>query len=726
MTEAPFRLKGSGMAVLDLPPPLSRDVCSFFAFSLPMAGSGLVETALSDLCGLMNIRHFTPLSALFERGFNVADVEIDLDRAFPQHGYCFGGFRESPSYLPPAFMAGRPAALLVRDPGEALRAQYQSLAFDHVLPGGAAAHQAFLEQRRRIRAMGVDAFVLDELPRFEAVMSRMLHHLKAADLRVYRYEDIIGRKREWLADMAAHFGLNASDDVLDQVVRALEGEGDDDAPPLSAATRSMVDRTLSPRWRTLGYPCHGPGPSVAVSPPILSAILPPLPFGDGRMVPFRHIQSGEPILDVPPPTGANVPSFFTFSLPKAGSSLLEAMIRDICDQTGIRHFSPLVDLFERGCDPSEVEVDPAVAFPETGYCFTGFREAPTILPPKALRNRPAVLLVRDPRDALTSMYFSMAFSHPAPGGDVARLKFLQRRDEIRAMGLDAFVLNELPHFESLMDRMLFYVGGMNFRLYRYEDIIYRKREWLADMLAHFGLSVSDEVLERTVERHDIRPDSENRNLHVRQVHPGDGRRKLKPETLATLDAVLTERWRALGYPHTGASESIALPAALIDTGQPPPLAGIAIEEVTETPAETWAARSMPIAEDAVLYPPRRARFLACWMETADGAPVTALPPGDSVLHLCYVAEIGHVEDDLLFGFRVAEEGGEVLVGANSDMVGFHVGRHPPGTVLKVRWIIPFSAPAGRYRISCGCSLSAKPTTFLARHLDAFAFEVREP
>lgn len=726
MTEVPFRLRGSGIAALDLPPALNRDIRSFFAFSLPMAGSLLLETALSDLCTLMKIRYFAPLSALFERGLNIADVEIDLDRAFPEHGYCFAGFRESPSYLPSAFMAGRPAVLVVRDPSQALRAHYQSLAFDHVLPGGTSAHQVFLEQRRRIQAMGVDAFVLDELPRFEALMGRMLHHLKAADLRVYRYEDIIGCKRGWLADMLAHLGLNASDEVQDRVAHALEVLSDDDAPPLTATTRSILDGMLSPCWRRLGYPCRAPRPSVAVSKKTLRAILPPLPFGEGRMVPFRHIQSGEPILDVPPPTGANIPSFFTFSLPKAGSSLLEAMIRDVCDQTGIRHFSPLVDLFELGHDPAEVEVDPATAFPETGYCFTGFREAPTILPPKTLRNRPAVLLVRDPRDALTSMYFSMAFSHPTPGGDTARRKFLQRRDEIRAMGLDAFVLAELPHFEALMDRMLFYVGRMNFRLYRYEDIIYRKREWLADMLAHFGLSVGDEVLASTVERHDLRPDSENRDLHVRQVHPGDGRRKLKPETLATLDAVLAERWRALGYPYTGSNESIALPAGLIDTGQPPPLAEIAIEDVTGTPAETWAARSMPIAEDAALYPARRAHFLACWIEAADGSPVAVLPPGDGVLRLCYVAEIGRVEDDLLFGFRVAEEGGEVLVGVNSDMVGFRVGRHPPGTVLKVRWTAPFSAPVGRYRISCGCSLSAKPSTFLARHLDAFVFEVREP
>jgi hypothetical protein len=47
--------------------------------------------------------------------------------------------------------------------------------------------------------------------------------------------------------------------------------------------------------------------------------------------------------------------------------------------------------------------------------------------------------------------------------------------------------------------------------------------------------------------HDIIPQTERPDQHIRQAHPGDYRRKLKPETIAALNAVLGRFFLTFGY-----------------------------------------------------------------------------------------------------------------------------------------------------------------------------------
>jgi hypothetical protein len=107
------------------------------------------------------------------------------------------------------------------------------------------------------------------------------------------------------------------------------------------------------------------------------------------------------------------------------------------------------------------------------------------------------------------------------------------------------------------------------RIYRYEDVIYRKLDWIRDIVCFLTIDVSATALEHIASRHDLWPVQENPEQHVRQVRPGDYRRKLRPEIIEYLNANLSDCWRLLGYPFEQARDEISLPGNLF-RGMPNP------------------------------------------------------------------------------------------------------------------------------------------------------------
>ena len=80
--------------------------------------------------------------------------------------------------------------------------------------------------------------------------------------------------------------------------------------------------------------------------------------------------------------------------------------------------------------------------------------------------------------------------------------------------------------------------GETVRIYRYEDVIFKKREWLADMCAWFGWNVSEKKINAIADKNDILPKAENEAQHIRQATPGDHKRKLRPETIEQLSGAI--------------------------------------------------------------------------------------------------------------------------------------------------------------------------------------------
>ena len=256
------------------------------------------------------------------------------------------------------------------------------------------------------------------------------------------------------------------------------------------------------------------------------------------------------IFTLPPTQSPKSPSVYAFSLPKAGSVLLDSILRALSPTVGLTYVSIMGELFELGLAEKNLPPETSKVFLDHGYCYGGFRSFPQRFEIPNLATSKAILLVRDPRDMIVSHYFSTRLSHPNPGRALSTgMQSIPLRDQAQKLTVDEYAI-ERTKFYSRVLRGYISVLDANpntFHIYRYEDVIFKKREWIADMCNYFGWSVAESTMRKVADKNDIRPRAEKESQHVRQVSPGDYLRKLKPETIAQLNQLLEKELSYFGY-----------------------------------------------------------------------------------------------------------------------------------------------------------------------------------
>jgi hypothetical protein len=120
------------------------------------------------------------------------------------------------------------------------------------------------------------------------------------------------------------------------------------------------------------------------------------------------------------------------------------------------------------------------------------------------------------------------------------------RDSIKEVNIDDFCLQ---YSEVLKDEFKSYrtVFESELRVYRYEDIIFKKLDWLNDMLWYLGFGLSSDDRNRIVEENDIRPATERPQEHIRQVTPGNHRKHLSDMTVQRLNSEFRDILDQFGY-----------------------------------------------------------------------------------------------------------------------------------------------------------------------------------
>jgi len=258
---------------------------------------------------------------------------------------------------------------------------------------------------------------------------------------------------------------------------------------------------------------------------------------------------------------------FAFSVHKCGSTLMNNMIAATCRKANIPAVSLPGILFAQGIKDADWRRDYGLlpAF-ERQLLFYGFRYLPEILgdPASGMLDKRFVLLVRDPRDALVSEYFSYgkkSGSHVLPGKNTKAFAdqipaqiSAQIPDQIPAQipaepdrTIDDYVIGAsrgiLAKLETYRDTLDFDLGLVR----RYEDVFFDKETFLGEIFDHFGLSVGGNIIRNVARAHDIRPAQEDETQHIRKGTPGDHREKLLPQTIARLNELLRDVGGFYGY-----------------------------------------------------------------------------------------------------------------------------------------------------------------------------------
>lgn len=243
------------------------------------------------------------------------------------------------------------------------------------------------------------------------------------------------------------------------------------------------------------------------------------------------------------------PALFLFGVRKSGSSIMNSMVESLLPTNGVNFVDVPGRLFAAGVHVSDWQHDPGLGtLLHGGNLYGGFRDAPSGLVDHPLVVGSAkALLVRDPRDALVSEYFSNAFTHAIPDGGETRALMLQERAAAQRSSIRDYVLRMAPELKATLDAYLPFLGMPGLRLYRYEEAVMQKRWFLHDLAAHFGLATSEAEIDAILGWADEHPAQEDPTKFVRKVTPGDHLEKLDAATIDQLNGIFAETLTRFGY-----------------------------------------------------------------------------------------------------------------------------------------------------------------------------------
>jgi len=259
----------------------------------------------------------------------------------------------------------------------------------------------------------------------------------------------------------------------------------------------------------------------------------------------------ETIYTLPKSKSPDLQSAFFFSVHKSGSTLMNNLIKNICDLSNKEFVDIQSFYFNEGVPDTQIPKDTKNIFKEKGYVYSGFRYFPHQYDIPCLNECPIIILLRDPRDAVVSQYFSLAKSHPLPGvgiDDSLREQMIKKRKEVLDTDIDDFCLKNIGTF---VNKMNVYKDLMDthprVKLFQYEEIIYMKKKWIKSILHFLNWKLEPGEPLKLANKFNIVPVKEEESKHIRQVHPQNYLKKLKPETIQAINAKYRETLIRFNY-----------------------------------------------------------------------------------------------------------------------------------------------------------------------------------
>jgi hypothetical protein len=235
------------------------------------------------------------------------------------------------------------------------------------------------------------------------------------------------------------------------------------------------------------------------------------------------------------------PPYFCLGVRKSGSTLLNRIVVGAAKANGINIVDVPGQFFKSGYRVTDWQNLDLRSVVRGGNVYGGFRSFPTPFAAiEAYDAAPKVFMFRDPRDALVSQFFSDAYSHSLPSaktevGNQGKEAFLAKRKEALETDIDTYVLEKANSMQKTLMEFEGLLADPTCLLLRYEEYIFQKKRMIGKILDHFGWTMKRGQIERLMGVVDQVPTSDDKTKFIRNVVPGDHRRKLKEETIQKLD-----------------------------------------------------------------------------------------------------------------------------------------------------------------------------------------------
>ena len=226
-----------------------------------------------------------------------------------------------------------------------------------------------------------------------------------------------------------------------------------------------------------------------------------------------------------------------FTTQKAASSLLYDLTKQISDLGNLTHYAN-----ENGNFNDNFKY---TTYNTLNYqnVFGPFRE---IL--RANEHNRTVIHIRDPRDILTSLFYSHAYNHAILHGVFTPTP--KERGKWREDGIDKFVLQNAP---AIHEKFRAFAEISNNKpktaISKYEEMVNDFNNWITKFIGLFPIKGKREISHIMFERHknSFFVNEENIHCHKRQITPGDHQRKLNKSTIKQLNIIFHDVLEQFGY-----------------------------------------------------------------------------------------------------------------------------------------------------------------------------------
>ncbi len=238
-------------------------------------------------------------------------------------------------------------------------------------------------------------------------------------------------------------------------------------------------------------------------------------------------------------------SILLFTTQKCASTYTKTIFAKLASDVGM--FTADIEAYF-----SVKDIDPRVYFDKPHNRKTVFQPKGKYLGPlrnfypiENLDQYKKVLVLRDPRDVLTSFYYSILHSHI-----VINDTFYKKRQQYADYDIDTFVIDYLPNVKAIYQE---YIDNLldldNLLVLPYELLVTDFQSWLDQLIRFTGLEdANPEVINEIIATEKaVRPDGK-KTSHIRSKQPGDYKINLKLETQQHLTKEFSDILQKLKYP----------------------------------------------------------------------------------------------------------------------------------------------------------------------------------
>jgi hypothetical protein len=236
-------------------------------------------------------------------------------------------------------------------------------------------------------------------------------------------------------------------------------------------------------------------------------------------------------------------SVLFFTVHKSASTFFNWYLKDLAKETG--HIYVDVNGYFGTHGPKGLIEQQQPEFIHKVFRKTGFIYGPlrNYIPVTNMEDYPVVLVLRDPRDVLTSQYFSIKNSHP-----LVTKELIKRRKTAQNASVDEHALSQADRFVKTYSEYLDNIyGKKNVLFIKYEELISDFKNCLIKINSHCSLGLTEEKITKLDKSESFKKKKEDQNVHIRKISSGDHKEKLKPETIEVLNKKFEKILKRLEY-----------------------------------------------------------------------------------------------------------------------------------------------------------------------------------